>query len=294
MKLQDILLERISDVVYHSTSIHNALSILDGNRFILSLVSGTSAEKQHTPKLYYLSTTRSKLGSYHRNPMGTAIIFKLDGGKLSQKYSGNAVDYWGPEFRKIDPAKNEMEDRVFSDEPYIENAASYITEIHIYVNLDEMGRFHHNNTSLRKIRKIFLKAKQAGISTYFYDDKKSWGLQAKGKAIKPTPEILGKGADLPGPAYSRQRRKYLSGYVELYYVSDYDKLSKEGKKVYADITQDYFDEAKSRLGNDLHNMKGEHEEMKTLMAIWRKEKINSVEEYIKLLKDKWVPKEKAS
>lgn len=92
--------EGISSVVYHFMGIRNAESVLKQNKFRLTASAGTSTEKalQKGDRMYYLSTTRHKLGGYHLDNSWSGVVFELDGSKLSQNYAGKAVDYWGAEW----------------------------------------------------------------------------------------------------------------------------------------------------------------------------------------------------
>ena len=117
--------EGITDVVFHKTRLDLAADILDSNKFMTSVAFGTPADREHNKgKLYYLSTMRSPTGDY--GPSLPAVTFGLDGRKLGERSKAAAVDYWGPNF-----PKDEMEDRVFTDEPYLSPATKYITEIHV-------------------------------------------------------------------------------------------------------------------------------------------------------------------
>jgi len=150
------LKEGISDVVYHYTSgITKAAQILEENKF---MASGGFTKEVETElgkgKLYYFSTARTPVNAYTGNyPQG--VIFKLDGRALAQKYKGAPVDYWAdPKYNKSSKlAANvgqtgavegfEAEDRILLDEPYIDDADTYIDEIHFALPIykKEKGMF---------------------------------------------------------------------------------------------------------------------------------------------------------
>jgi len=137
------LKEGITDVVYHYTNgINKGAQILEDNKF---MASGGFTKEVETElgkgKLYYFSTARTPANSYTGNyPQG--VIFKLDGRALAQKYKGVPTDYWADPKKGISSklAANvektgyseafEAEDRILLDEPYIEDADTYIDEIH--------------------------------------------------------------------------------------------------------------------------------------------------------------------
>ena len=159
MKILSILHEGISDIVFHQTSPDTALAILRDNAFKLSSTMSKAGENEHGTKSFYLSTTRSRAGRYHyshgsKHPLGRfTVILKLDGRKLSSVASGGPVDYWGPDFRKVNPTHNEMEDRVTSNHPEIPNADKYIISVEIFVGdhnePDDIS--HRSMTEMREL-----------------------------------------------------------------------------------------------------------------------------------------------
>jgi hypothetical protein len=193
------LKEGISDVVYHYTSgINKAAKILEDNKF---MASGGFTKQVETElgkgKLYYFSTARTPANSYTGNyPQGA--IFKLDGRALAQKYKGAPVDYWAdPERGKSSKlAANvgktgyseafEAEDRILLDEPYIEDADTYIDEIHFAVPLYSKEKDMFSQEMKRKtalslnwyqmdgIERGVAVAEQRGIPYYIHIDKSTW------------------------------------------------------------------------------------------------------------------------
>lgn len=157
--LPQILLERVTDVVWHMSN--DALSILKRNVF--SLGTETGPDKTRGGKAFYLSTARSKTGSYSDSTNG--IIFKLDGRLLNSRYKGKAIDYWaGSGLRPREGGKHEMEDRIYSEEPVIPNARKYILEINAWIDP------HYAKDSVYSIyqKKVEDKAKELGIPYKIY------------------------------------------------------------------------------------------------------------------------------
>jgi len=193
------LKEGITDVVYHYTSgITKAAKILEDNKF---MASGGFTKEVETElgkgKLYYFSTARTPVNAYTGNyPQGA--IFKLDGRALAQKYKGAPVDYWAdPKYNKSSKlASNvgrtghteafEAEDRILLDEPYIEDADTYIDEIHFAVPLYRKEKDIFSNkmekrtaTSLNwyqmdGIKRGVAVAEQRGIPYYIHIDQSTW------------------------------------------------------------------------------------------------------------------------
>lgn len=125
--------EGISDIVYHGTSLGRLSDIAKGNRLMTSGVFGADEETViGQGKFYFLSTARSPSAFRSGYPLvkdGKTRI-TLDGKKIGQKYSGAPVDYWRD---RTSGGKSEMEDRIITDDAWIENAADYITEIVVYL-----------------------------------------------------------------------------------------------------------------------------------------------------------------
>ena len=130
----------VSSVVYHRTWLHLLLDILKSNRFMPTSSSGTPADQLINKGYeYYFSLMRSPRGDYARSS-GQVALIELDGRKLNQRFKGGPVDYWGPKWNK-----DEMEDRVFTNKPFIENAKSYITAIHVLDSPHTLKYFSPND-----------------------------------------------------------------------------------------------------------------------------------------------------
>lgn len=133
-----LLNESISNIVYHRTSYNGLISILKYNKILLSSSIGTSADKTAGGMPYFLSFSRTKNPSigYNRNP---SVTIEFDGDALNTKYKGGAIDYW--QWPNLTPSRraesNEYEDRIYSNNPYMENLDRYITHIDILLNIDD-------------------------------------------------------------------------------------------------------------------------------------------------------------
>jgi hypothetical protein len=158
------LKEGITDVVYHYTSgLNKAAQILEENKF---MASGGFTKEVETElgkgKLYYFSTARTPVNSYTGNyPQGA--IFKLDGRALSEKYKGAPVDYWADPDRGKSSKKAanpgpqgtdafEAEDRILLNEPYIDDADTYIDEIHFALPIYKKEKGMFDDEPKRKVR----------------------------------------------------------------------------------------------------------------------------------------------
>lgn len=127
------LIEDVSNIVYHGTSLGSAAAIAKKNRIMTSATLGSDSDEiGNRGKFYFLSSARLPLAFKEGFPLvkDGKVRLTLDGRKISQKYSGGPLDYWRD---RTKGGKSEMEDRIITDEPWIEDAASYITEIVIYL-----------------------------------------------------------------------------------------------------------------------------------------------------------------
>ena len=104
-ELFELISEGISDIVWHYTK--DPVHILKSNKFSLGTETGSDITK--SGKAFFMSTARSKLGSYSNTSSGT--IFKLDGRKINQNYKGSSVDYWGGT-KAREGGTQEMEDGI--------------------------------------------------------------------------------------------------------------------------------------------------------------------------------------
>ncbi len=150
-------LEGISPVVYHATSIVDAFKILNSGHFLLTPTYHADIESTFDSQLFYLSTTRSRLGSYHRGN-NSMVLFELDGRKIAQRYSGKPIDYWG----KLNK-DSEMEDRIVSNTPTL--PVDVIMGIEISANdIDSHVRL------VKSVKFLYLFAKKNKIPIHVYRD----------------------------------------------------------------------------------------------------------------------------
>jgi len=146
------LKEGITDIVWHKTEEYKFIDILKDDRFMMSGGFSKPSESGYGKgKLYYLSTARTPTSAYFPGRRMNGVIIKLDGRKLGERLKGHAVDYYAMDYgkgtksskkaAKVDkenpygpPDENfEAEDRVLSDQPYIESASDYMLEVHMAV-----------------------------------------------------------------------------------------------------------------------------------------------------------------
>ena len=134
MKLKDILTEGISQILYHDRGLNSAADILKNDRFTLSPLFRDPMEKEFISKnnkLFYMSFSRTKTGSFRETNFSNQTTFVIDGRKLGQRYHGKAIDFYGG--NNIE--QSEQEDRLYSEYQYIPNATKYILEVHVFLKL---------------------------------------------------------------------------------------------------------------------------------------------------------------
>lgn len=121
--------ERISDKVWHFTSLVSLWGILDKNAFELSRNESPAKDKPNYKK-YYMSLSRIRSGGFpERSARCISARVEIDGVKLSQRYKGGATAYF-----TNTRDRDEFEDRLFSDDQYIKNAKDYIKTIDFWPN----------------------------------------------------------------------------------------------------------------------------------------------------------------
>jgi hypothetical protein len=191
-----IISESITDKVYHFTTVDNLYSILKNNRLILSSIYKYEAEEKDNPRGYYyfsLSRTKSaKLGyplsfGFHRT--GNFCRIEFDGRKLKYKYPGKPFDYYMTKSLKDKLSKTdnyaekmdiyqkvlkyfEYEDRIFNNQPYINDIIKYINKISIMLPTDEPYEefFENNPAALNQLKIISDICKENGVELNIYDD----------------------------------------------------------------------------------------------------------------------------
>lgn len=300
-----------SDILYHLTTLSAAAKIVAQDKFHLKPSEGTQAEEELSKGAYYLSTTRSKTGSYTvQHVWSSSVIFVLDGRKLGQSYKIAPVDYWATLDKNnaqpyhTDNAyhlrrdRYESEDRVFSRKPTIP-AFKYIKEIHCHVNDKKNLMF-----ALKKAALLH------GIPIWFYDDKEPLMLLNKKKAVpvKFDRSMLKQERQEPR-AYDfkyRMRQNSIRPWLELWFAKirpDQDPffVAKQlGDKAYTVYQRIRYSDAINGFSADLHNAKGakagdvskEREMLDKLVGIMRKEHLTP-KQFIDKLNDKYYPRSKS-
>ena len=288
--------EGISQVVYHFTNTAALANILKTNKIMTSVAYGTSADADiNKKKLYYLSLARSMTSTYTKSGRGAAVM-KLDGRKLGNTYKGAPVDYWGPGW-----STDEMEDRIFTDKPYIEPADRYIEEIGVPMPIWDSGKKYtqtYTTDNIKTAKAIEEEGKKLGIPVYFYPDNASYRMQNKKKALTSVDEWVKMFDKAEGKTtewdYDTQFSEpfYLVPFIEILekvYFGDgtKDDLSDKGQKLYDNMR--WYEDSIRSIVADIHNNKSDPKARPYIVTIGkaiRKSKHGSFEDLIKAVRAK--------
>lgn len=188
--LKKVLNEGISDTTYHFTSLGSCADILKSNSFNLTMSSNRS-DAYDNKRLFYLSTQRGRSKDIgYASHLSSCVRIQLDGNALRTKYAGKPIDYWGDSMGKqvyydddiygkgMTSTKQhhpnfEMEDRIFSYEPTIDNAAKYINRIDVYIKTDTNDTERLNSEKETAVI-IWALGKRNEIPVYIYGSLKDF------------------------------------------------------------------------------------------------------------------------
>jgi len=295
MRAEEFLTEAATDIVYHYTSTHNAARIMKDGVFKLAATGGNDSESQYAPAGYpfFFSTTRSKVGDYHRYLGTGGVMFVLDGRWLSSRYPVKPIDYWDRSWQHTPDRTREAEDRVFSRDSEI--PIDGVTAVHVLLKEPDESRSPLT-------RQILIAAKKRKIPAYLYNDEAAFRTQNTAKAI----DISQAGDLLKGqeviPGYRRPTRglparrggepwgkSSIYDWVELIKKQPGQALSKSADKLRYNIT--YYGDHSNALKNDLFNARkpsggGEYELANRLQAYMQTNNLN-VKTLADQLKQKW-------
>lgn len=288
MRISELLVEKATSVLYHITSIPNLFSILNEKQFRLTSSVGTKSEREmNKGKMYFLSTSRTKINDYTlQNSYFDSAILVLNGDWFNRRHRGVPTDYWEGNWikkRKIDiDSYREAEDRILSDDPIIKinDLKSVIREVHIFYENE-----YDYPILVDRTRKAIFLAKKHNIPVYVYNNKKDFVLLNKTKSL----DLRQVFKNLQGhykPVHS-QRTDYLQPWRELYYKTSKQDLSSRARRRLDTILHYNKNEAISAFTSDLHNQKsGANPGIVKTVRILRKER-KSPEEFLDLLREKW-------
>jgi putative chitinase len=295
------LFESLSRIVYHYTSLDNAVSILSSGEFQLSSIAG-SMEDTWAPKgyHYFLSTTRTKFGDFHDTVGNGGVMFDLDGNYYNTHYKSAPVDYWGSRDKSSAKwAKVEAEDRIFSKTPTI--PIDGVTSIHVYVKpMDTKERQNFGKSAPGWARKVLILAKKRGIPAYFYEDLEAWRSQNPKGRVPITKRDTLSGPDLYGEinkrrSISNRPNREFTPWFQLINLDSTAKLGKEARGIAWNLGYDheyYNKDIIKGLSNSFFNARkpgsGNDRESAVKILTWMQQhKLHSVTDFVNFLSKKW-------
>lgn len=288
MRATEFIIEAATDTVYHYTSSVGAAQILRNQAFKLSIATGNPSEESYAPKgyPYFFSTSRSKVGDYHRYVGSGGVMFVLDGQWLSQRYPVKPIDYWERAWQSSPDRSSESEDRVFSKTSEI--PLTGVKSIHVLLTEQ-----HPSRSALS--REILILSRKLGIPAYFYTNEAAWRLQRPEKAVS----VKQSGDLLKGPLYTKYTprpvkgvkgygRSQLVDWLELIQKPTSQPLSDTATRVLRSLR--YYGEGASQLKNELINARKPNEREYPLavkiISYMTKNNLN-IQTLVSKLKDKW-------
>ena len=282
------LFERATAIVYHYSGVGAAARILATGAFQLSSITGNPSEEQYAPPgyPYFLSTTRSRVGDYHRYTGSSAVMFVLNGDWLNQRYKTQPVDYWERSWQHSGGTRtSESEDRVFSKAPEISIDA--VTAVHVL--LKEQHEYRSP-----EVRTILIAAKKRGLPAYLYTDEAAWRLQDTRRAVTPSDAApLLKGPQPKGYTPSRPPTMYLEPWLELIYKNSKAELTPRAEKLRYDLVYygSRYTDQDSGLGVDMSNARkpnsADYSTAVKINTFMRKNKFANTVALKNALVDKW-------
>lgn len=247
---KSMLNERVSSVLFHFCDLGNLYYICNDNQFVLSTVyRGAADEKINQGKQFYLSCTRQIDGRQGYSSEKNVRI-ELDGDLLNQRFKGGPVDYWGVGMGKQSyykekyvhgvQSRTENEDRIFSNEPIIRDAAKYVKRIDILIN-------QNNKKQMPIVFSICMTAFKDLI--HLYDNKKDFLL----RKTDGNPELLKDIASNSDYNISsqwessrrlqeRSIKRAIVDLLEIIYFGEYDSDKKAMEAAYKSLRAHNMDE----------------------------------------------------
>ncbi len=280
------LSERVHDIVYHATSLNNALKILKSGEYQLSSTMGSEYEtsKQPPGHPYFFSTTRSKAGGYHAGGgyfSSGQVVLKLDGSWFNRNYRSGAVDYWG----ETPKGRSEQEDRVFSRTPTI--PARNILEAHIYMSVTP------NDWDGPLLRKFLIQSKKKGLPVWVYNQAADWVAQNKKNALGLDQILQIAQGELQQHRHWPSRN-YIAPWMELWHKDRTSDLSDRARNTKNNLLRSttgfWLNDSIQSLSTDLANSRkpdsSNYKNANRLIAILTRQGLN-LKQFVEKVKFKW-------
>jgi len=270
MRIQH-LLEGLSPVLYFFTKNPSAYNIAKNGWIDLGLASRNEYEVDISNGMFFLSTTRSRVGGFHKDKSG-GTLFTLDGNKLRQKYSGKPTDY----YHQSSTMPDEMEDRIVTKDSRIP-LLNYVTRADVHWSEDAKAMY----AILRK----------RGIPVYVYENQNDWLLGNKNKAMSHEAIVSKEGRTtlkkerIP----STQESDIFDVIFKLYNAKQYDDIDYNTRTKIKDLLYDDSSELRRVLNNvGVNWRKRDHysDQLNKLTRIFKRERVTNARQFGEVLRDK--------
>ena len=298
--------EGLSDELFHVTGLHNAHDIVKSNHIHMTYVGkrkGGDADFQKG-RDYFFSTTHSKDSDYIKSSAAhLAVTLNLNGQTLGHNLKGGPINYWsGMRGAGNYTAPNEMEDRIISHKPTIENARKHINSIHVMLKNGSFDPRTFRDGAKQHVHifsDLLKTAKQHKIPVHVYGNEKDFITQNPNKRLNPVDVVRNGLKETQGVgnwSYAGRTRQRKAGmdfapYQELAFhkgAPNQKLLSpKAARKLYS---IKYHQDTINGLEADIHNNRtqgGSIKFVKAMKAVGAKDH----KDFLDKLRKRWEPNE---
>ena len=281
MKVNEIITESATSIVYHFTPVGNALNIIKTDEFILGASEGSDKELNRG-RQYYMSVARVPYGDYQVGE-NSGVIFVMDGRRWSAKHKVIPVSFYGGEYRGKN--ESEYEERLLSNESTLP-VNGCIKEVHILSASDR-----HRNS---QVRKLVILCRHKGIPVFVYRNKRAWKILDTNNAV---PSHLLAAILTGNQKVDRTQTKELDSpckpLAELIWKKDEGELSPTATQLLIAVRNEDNSHAPKLTTERLVSQSSGVPERKRsgtydrIIAFMRKNKIQDIEALCQYLHEKW-------
>jgi hypothetical protein len=168
------LLEYLQNNIYRSQSLHSFFEVINTNKFRTSIAEKAD-ERFNRGKMYFMSFARHINSDFIDDMNDDDVLMVMDGYKLNNRFRTIPVRY----FKHVD----EAEERIITNKEYIDNAMSYIKQVHVSLAYNSYSRNFYD-----KIMKMHEILKKNKIDVWYYKDTQDCKRMNISKASK-VPEV---------------------------------------------------------------------------------------------------------
>lgn len=267
------LLEGLSSVLFFFTKNDSAYNIIKNGYVDLGLSSRNSYEMNLSKNMFFLSTTRSRTGGFHKDKSG-GTLFQLDGNKLKQKYAGKPIDYYVGSKHMPD----EMEDRIITNHSKIP-LIDYVTKADV----------HWSDNA----KAVYIALRKINIPVFVYKNQKDW-LLGNSKNAMSHEEIMADSSRISPKKDSyisspKTEQESLNAILKLYNAKTLDEINYHTRVKIKELLSGSGHGLRVVLNNIGINWRKRDyfsEQINKLTRIYKRENISNAEEFATLLNAK--------